>query len=55
MTRKYTVDPKSYELAEHFAQDVKPGLTEAELRDLSQDIQEAVEDWFEIREQKEKE
>ena len=52
MTRNFSVDTKSYELAEHFAQDEAPPLTEAELRDLAQDIQEAVEDWFANREPK---
>jgi hypothetical protein len=48
MTRPYSVDPASYELAEHFAQG--EGLTEAELKELSQAIQDAAEDWLRARE-----
>jgi len=43
-----TYDSKSYELAQHFAQD--EALDEHELHDLACRIQDAVEEWFECRE-----
>ena len=43
-----TYDSKSYDLAEHFAQDEH--LTKDELHELACTIQEAVEDWFSMRE-----
>ena len=39
-----SIDTRSYELAEHFAQD--ESLTAKQLDDLAQTIQTAVEDWF---------
>lgn len=44
-----TYDSKSYELAEHFAQDEH--LNKTELHELACRIQEAVEDFFSMREQ----
>lgn len=41
-TPKWSVDPESYELAKHFL----PNGEERALRELSQVIQDAVEDWF---------
>jgi hypothetical protein len=43
-----TYDSKSYELAEHFAQD--ENLNKTELHELACRIQEAVEDFFSMRE-----
>ena len=47
MTR-WSVDEKSYELAEHFAQG--EDFTEAELKEFSQVIQDACEDYLRDRE-----
>lgn len=47
MTRQWSVDPKSYELAEHFAQG--ESLTEDELKEFSQAIQDCCEDWLRHR------
>jgi hypothetical protein len=44
--RKKLVDEKSYELAEYFLQDSPEELKERTMS-LAQDIQQAVEDWFE--------
>jgi hypothetical protein len=44
--RKKIVDEKSYELAEYFLQDSPEELKERTMS-LAQDIQQAVEDWFE--------
>lgn len=45
-----TLDPKSYELAEHFLQDEPchddPKLCKAHCDSLAKAIQRAVEDWF---------
>lgn len=46
--KTWSVDPKSYELAEHFAQG--EALTEDELKQFSQAIQDAAEDWLQARE-----
>lgn len=43
-----TYDSKCHDLAEHFAQDEH--LTTDELHELACTIQEAVEDWFSMRE-----
>jgi hypothetical protein len=43
MAKEWSVDPKSYELAQHFL----PDGSEEMLRSLSTDIQDAVEAWFE--------
>ncbi len=48
MTRRFSVDPASYELAEHFAQG--EGLSEDELKEFSQAIQDCCEDWLRARE-----
>lgn len=45
MKKRFSVDPKSYDLAEHFLAD-KPNVTEDERRDLAQHIQDAIEDWL---------
>lgn len=42
--RKFSVDPKSYELAEHF---LPADVSEAAKQALSQAIQDTVEDWTE--------
>lgn len=47
LTQRWSVDPKSYELAEHFAQG--ENLTEAELKELSQAIQDCCEDFLSFR------
>lgn len=47
-TARWSVDPKSYELAEHFGQG--EALTQDELKELSQAIQDAAEDWLRARE-----
>jgi hypothetical protein len=49
------VDPKSYELAEHFLQDddvrdLTPTQQKARTMSLAQAIQEAIEDWVEDEE-----
>ena len=44
---RWSVDPASYELAEHFAQG--ENLTEDELKELSQLIQDTVEGYFTAR------
>lgn len=46
MTKTWSVDPASYDLAKNFL----PAGTEAQLRDLSQSIQDAIEDWLELDE-----
>ena len=48
MKNQKTYDSKSYELAQHFAQD--EALDEHELHDLACAIQETVEDFFQARE-----
>jgi hypothetical protein len=45
--RNWSVDPKSYELAEHFAQGEH--FTEHELKELSQLIQDVCEDFLRSR------
>lgn len=42
-------DQKCYELAKAFASDSDTPLTEAEISDLAENIQDAIEDWFEER------
>lgn len=42
-----TYDPKSYELAEHFLEDVPNLNTEGGRDHLAKTIQAAIEDWFE--------
>lgn len=44
MTKYWSVDPQSFDLAKHFL----PTGTQPQLQDLSQDIQDAVEDWFNL-------
>lgn len=49
--RSILVDPACYELAHAFIEDDKRvDATEANIMDLSQDIQTAIEDWFFSRE-----
>jgi hypothetical protein len=50
--RRMTVDPKSYELAQHFLQD-ETNVTEDEPWALASDIQTAVEDYINFRKRKE--
>jgi phenylpyruvate tautomerase PptA (4-oxalocrotonate tautomerase family) len=42
---RFSVDPKSYELAEHFLADVE-GATEEQKRELAQQIQDVCEDFI---------
>lgn len=47
-TPKYLVDPKVFELAEHFLSDLEGDeASEDQKWELAKDIQDAVESWFE--------
>lgn len=47
---RFSVDAKSYELAEHFLSNLEGDeASEPQRRELAQRIQDAVEDWFEGR------
>lgn len=46
---KYLVDPKVFELAEHFLSDLEGDEASEEQKwELAKDIQDAVESWFEF-------
>ncbi len=45
--KNWSVDPKSYELAEHFAKG--ENLSESELKELSQEIQDTCESYLRYR------
>ena len=52
MAKRPLVDPKSFDLAEHFLQDVHH--TEDDKWELAADIQRAVEGWFDLNQREEK-